>query len=200
MDSIEHNGSFPAYSKTTLPAHQSASSTLDYLTSQEVHESFGYDAIRTPFITSDLIHQTMNAITEFPLWDVPFETFMMDSETTPLLSVHHNKKYRCKTPQSQLSDSPGSTTSSSDAYRICSNCGTNSAPTWRRDPSRKFLLCNACGLYLKLHGKNRMLMEVNGVFKVRRSAQPSFTVNKAPENFLGISHACAGTQMCLYCF
>ncbi|KAL6122510.1 asd-4 [Nucleospora cyclopteri] len=39
--------------------------------------------------------------------------------------------------------------------RICSNCNTTSTPSWRRGGSDKTLLCNACGLYLKLHGRHR---------------------------------------------
>ena len=39
--------------------------------------------------------------------------------------------------------------------RICSNCCTTQTPSWRRGASCRELLCNACGLYLKLHGRNR---------------------------------------------
>ncbi|EED44509.1 GATA Zn-finger-containing transcription factor [Enterocytozoon bieneusi H348] len=39
--------------------------------------------------------------------------------------------------------------------RICSNCETTTTPSWRRGGNEKLLLCNACGLYLKLHGRNR---------------------------------------------
>ncbi|GAA5887347.1 hypothetical protein JCM6882_002499 [Rhodosporidiobolus microsporus] len=37
---------------------------------------------------------------------------------------------------------------------ICSHCGSITTPLWRRGPDDE-LLCNACGLYLKLHGKSR---------------------------------------------
>ncbi|GAA5858552.1 hypothetical protein JCM8547_007357 [Rhodosporidiobolus lusitaniae] len=37
---------------------------------------------------------------------------------------------------------------------ICSHCGSITTPLWRRGPEDE-LLCNACGLYLKLHGKSR---------------------------------------------
>lgn len=40
---------------------------------------------------------------------------------------------------------------------ICSNCGTNNTPLWRRNHNT-LLLCNACGLYLKIHKTNRPLM------------------------------------------
>ncbi|GBL84362.1 Transcription factor GATA-4, partial [Araneus ventricosus] len=37
---------------------------------------------------------------------------------------------------------------------ICENCETDQTSLWRRDPAG-LPLCNACGLYLKLHGHHR---------------------------------------------
>lgn len=39
--------------------------------------------------------------------------------------------------------------------RVCSNCQTMDTPSWRRGANGKILLCNACGLYQKLHNKPR---------------------------------------------
>ncbi|OAG31091.1 hypothetical protein NEDG_01865 [Nematocida displodere] len=36
----------------------------------------------------------------------------------------------------------------------CENCKTNITPLWRRSETGNYL-CNACGLYLKIHKKNR---------------------------------------------
>ena len=36
----------------------------------------------------------------------------------------------------------------------CSNCGVTKSSEWRRNPSGQ-PVCNACGLYFKLHLKNR---------------------------------------------
>ena len=38
----------------------------------------------------------------------------------------------------------------------CSNCQTTKTPLWRKDENNQ-PLCNACGLYLKLHGQTRPL-------------------------------------------
>ncbi|KAI5181581.1 hypothetical protein NEOKW01_1757 [Nematocida sp. AWRm80] len=40
-------------------------------------------------------------------------------------------------------------------FRVCTNCGTTTTPSWRRSTNNKMLLCNACGLYQKLHGTDR---------------------------------------------
>lgn len=39
--------------------------------------------------------------------------------------------------------------------RVCSNCQTTNTPSWRRGGNGKILLCNACGLYQKLHNRPR---------------------------------------------
>nr|AJA32485.1 GATA zinc finger domain-containing protein [Nosema pernyi] len=46
--------------------------------------------------------------------------------------------------------------------RICSNCSTTSTPSWRRGENGKSLLCNACGLYQKLHGRPRPYTVTSG--------------------------------------
>ncbi|KAH9386016.1 uncharacterized protein NEMAJ01_0912 [Nematocida major] len=40
-------------------------------------------------------------------------------------------------------------------FRVCTNCGTTTTPAWRRSTNNKILLCNACGLYQRLHGSDR---------------------------------------------
>lgn len=39
--------------------------------------------------------------------------------------------------------------------RVCTNCQTTNTPSWRRGNNGKILLCNACGLYQKLHNRSR---------------------------------------------
>lgn len=48
----------------------------------------------------------------------------------------------------------------------CSNCFTQTTPLWRRDPKGQ-PLCNACGLFLKLHNVTRPLSLKTDVIKKR---------------------------------
>ncbi|QPG73106.1 hypothetical protein FOA43_000411 [Brettanomyces nanus] len=49
---------------------------------------------------------------------------------------------------------------------ICKNCKTQTTPLWRRDESGQ-VLCNACGLFLKLHGRPRPISLKSDVIKSR---------------------------------
>ncbi|KAI9022201.1 hypothetical protein J3Q64DRAFT_1645773, partial [Phycomyces blakesleeanus] len=49
---------------------------------------------------------------------------------------------------------------------VCSNCKTTSTPLWRRNPKGQ-PLCNACGLFFKLHGVVRPLSLKTDVIKKR---------------------------------
>lgn len=50
---------------------------------------------------------------------------------------------------------------------VCINCQTTKTPLWRRNPNGN-LVCNACGLYFKLHGNNRPAKLGPSVLKRRR--------------------------------
>jgi hypothetical protein len=53
----------------------------------------------------------------------------------------------------------------------CSNCSTRTTPLWRRNTDGQ-PLCNACGLFLKLHGVPRPLSLKTDVIKKRNRGQP----------------------------
>ncbi|CAG8012623.1 unnamed protein product [Penicillium nalgiovense] len=58
----------------------------------------------------------------------------------------------------------------------CTNCFTQTTPLWRRNPEGQ-PLCNACGLFLKLHGVVRPLSLKTDVIKKRnRSSANTLTV------------------------
>ncbi|KAJ1666776.1 GATA zinc finger protein 3 [Coemansia sp. RSA 1646] len=54
----------------------------------------------------------------------------------------------------------------------CANCYTAETPSWRRHPDTQELLCNACGLYLRLHRKARPITidESGNIQVVRKNA------------------------------
>ncbi|KAG1464269.1 hypothetical protein G6F56_005115 [Rhizopus delemar] len=65
----------------------------------------------------------------------------------------HNARKECK-------DEEGS-------QLVCSNCSTTTTPLWRRDDEGA-PLCNACGLYLKLHHERRPLSMKTDIIKKRQ--------------------------------
>lgn len=56
----------------------------------------------------------------------------------------------------------------------CSNCHTVKTPLWRKDPTGN-TLCNACGLFYKLHGTTRPLSLKTDIIKKRSSRRVSTT-------------------------
>lgn len=61
----------------------------------------------------------------------------------------------------------------------CHNCNTRNTPLWRKDPDGN-TLCNACGLFLKLHGSTRPLSLKTDVIK-KRSSRKVNTATKMPQ-------------------
>lgn len=63
---------------------------------------------------------------------------------------------------------PGASNNSGDGSTptTCTNCFTQTTPLWRRNPEGQ-PLCNACGLFLKLHGVVRPLSLKTDVIKKR---------------------------------
>ncbi|KAI8915095.1 hypothetical protein BC831DRAFT_385868, partial [Entophlyctis helioformis] len=49
---------------------------------------------------------------------------------------------------------------------VCGNCGTTTTPLWRRNAAGE-TLCNACGLFHKLHGVTRPLRLKTNVIRKR---------------------------------
>ncbi|BEI79982.1 hypothetical protein CcaverHIS002_0105110 [Cutaneotrichosporon cavernicola] len=69
---------------------------------------------------------------------------------------------------------PGTPTAEADENNatVCTNCQTTNTPLWRRDPEGQ-PLCNACGLFFKLHGVVRPLSLKTDVIKKRNRGGPT---------------------------
>jgi GATA-binding protein len=78
----------------------------------------------------------------------------------------------------------------------CTNCHTRTTPLWRRNAQGE-PLCNACGLFLKLHGETRPLSMKTDIIKKRnRGVNSAATATKsgigAPPRDYGTTHASSG--------
>lgn len=63
---------------------------------------------------------------------------------------------------------------------VCQNCSTSTTPLWRRDEYGA-VLCNACGLFLKLHGRPRPISLKTDVIKSRnrvKTMRPDLATKK----------------------
>lgn len=78
-------------------------------------------------------------------------------EISPDDSVTHSRRQSVSNPKNAPT---------SDGTTTCTNCHTTNTPLWRRNPEGQ-PLCNACGLFLKLHGVVRPLSLKTDVIKKR---------------------------------
>ncbi|KAH8804766.1 hypothetical protein F5884DRAFT_679774 [Xylogone sp. PMI_703] len=92
------------------------------------------------------------------------------------------------------SSSPSATSGGgqSNSPPTCQNCTTSTTPLWRRDEIGS-VLCNACGLFLKLHGRPRPISLKTDVIKSRNRVKSSGAAQGAKKKSLfdsnGLDHA-----------
>lgn len=72
-----------------------------------------------------------------------------------------------KTSKTFSSTIPTQSDSIRKDFRVCSHCGATDTPSWRRNIFGA-LLCNACGLYEKIHQRPRIAPLQDGKTRVRR--------------------------------
>ncbi|OAA47622.1 GATA transcription factor AreB [Metarhizium rileyi] len=75
---------------------------------------------------------------------------------------------------------PPAVTNGNGILPTCQNCATSTTPLWRRDEFGS-VLCNACGLFLKLHGRSRPISLKTDVIKSRnrvKTIRPDLAAKK----------------------
>lgn len=113
------------------------------------------------------------------------------SSTPNAIGMNMGSGYRPQTSPSSPQDSAGMSTAAStrpgspDLNKdnngqptTCSNCFTQTTPLWRRNPEGN-PLCNACGLFLKLHGVVRPLSLKTDVIKKRNRGSGAMPISSA---------------------
>ncbi|KAF9257404.1 hypothetical protein L218DRAFT_935829 [Marasmius fiardii PR-910] len=78
-----------------------------------------------------------------------------------------------------------------DVVAQCYNCHTTATPLWRKDDEGK-TVCNACGLYYKLHGSARPISMKSDIIRKRsrhdaRRSSTSHMVSETPSASPGVS-------------
>lgn len=96
---------------------------------------------------------------------------LIDHDNTSFIALRSRiHTFTSLSPSLQLPSSPSLTgnmmASNASSQPTCQNCTTSTTPLWRRDEYGS-VLCNACGLFLKLHGRPRPISLKTDVIKSR---------------------------------
>ncbi|KAI9274838.1 hypothetical protein BDA99DRAFT_406086, partial [Phascolomyces articulosus] len=111
--------------------------------------------------------------TQTPLWRRSSDDELLCNACGLYLKLHNAPRPKYLKPHSGRKDGRGEH-GNEDGFQqpICSNCATSMTPLWRRDNHGQ-PLCNACGLYLKLHNQRRPLSLKSDTIKKRQRVENS---------------------------
>ncbi|KAI9273793.1 hypothetical protein EDC94DRAFT_592790 [Helicostylum pulchrum] len=87
--------------------------------------------------------------------------------TIHLLEKMNIKEEEQTLPSPPLTDDEKKPTEETTTITVCANCETTTTPLWRRDATGR-TICNACGLYYKLHLVHRPATMMRTVIKRRK--------------------------------
>lgn len=152
--------SLPEYDPTHIK-----SNLLHYPMVDSHHASFSLPNNDSPISQPILPHQEN--------YDYEEETNLIDSiqrKSSTNLKIKKTKPVKLRKHSSPFNNiNPNNNNNAKDANGSvsCTNCHTKTTPLWRRNPQGQ-PLCNACGLFLKLHGVVRPLSLKTDVIKKRQ--------------------------------
>ncbi|PVU99228.1 hypothetical protein BB559_000899 [Furculomyces boomerangus] len=105
-----------------------------------------------------------------PLWRRCEPNMLLCNACGLYYRVHNKHRTKTFKPLSNRKDS--SETENFNQLTECTNCQTSRTPLWRRDEQGN-VLCNACGLYYKLHGEKRPITLKSDVIRKRLRSESS---------------------------
>ncbi|KAI9295142.1 hypothetical protein K502DRAFT_365262 [Neoconidiobolus thromboides FSU 785] len=154
---------------------------------QDINSMFNLDSMSLPLNEIDQntankvqndSNTTNNGESNSALNDItPKKSAIKEKKTiSSLMAKKENKKEKRKAQQrsesankSKIAETETFSGSEGEKDRCCFNCHATSTPLWRRTPDNQ-RLCNACGLYYKLHQKHRPI----DLKKAKDSKKPAY--------------------------
>lgn len=191
FSNLSHSGSFPKHN-SNLYSKATTATTMTFTTNTAIKESAGNT--NNPMIKHNFnSKRSTSQISLYNNSNTNNENMYALSAANTTNSVRKNSLPRqmSSTSLSNYRKTSVSTQDRPDADAVhCFNCKTYKTPLWRRSPEGK-VLCNACGLFQKLHGTMRPLSLKTDVIrkrnsKKRKNIQPDQSSNQPPQPILQI--------------
>ncbi|KAJ2497604.1 Transcription factor GATA-4 [Coemansia sp. RSA 1972] len=153
-DIVSFNNAAP-FSQTMDSFHTAAFNTrMDQFPAEPVF----YNAPQLPITTPN------SSFYNTQLTQPALYTTSLSQPTTRTAVQHHP----------QFFSQPSAFSDAQPAPKSCSVCGVTDTPTWRRHGLTGAQVCNACGLYYKLHGRDReFVTNARGCRVVKRQPRGS---------------------------
>ncbi|KAI9031758.1 hypothetical protein CLU79DRAFT_831013 [Phycomyces nitens] len=161
---------FPLFSPTPVSPLTPSSTTCVSPAGLFINAPSHKSVARRPFINSTPSEGKMPicsncSTTSTPLWRRSAKDDLLCNACGLYLKLHNAPRPRHLKPPSNRPGMPDC--DENVVQTLCTNCRTTTTPLWRRDLKGN-PLCNACGLYLKLHNEKRPLSMKTNVIKKRQ--------------------------------